>query len=667
MEGKALFFTHWHMKALFSQRILGIITVFALFLTFVPQSAFAASLSAPGNISMVGGVYTNDTTPTVTWTRPSGATWYQVLLDDGNWIDLGNVDSYTLWSQSNGWHTFYVRAQNNSGNVSVSSGITFEIDTVGPTVPAVSPSTATEDQSVTFSVTPSGESATTFCDLYVSGSSAGSMTKNGSTFSKSYTFANSGSYTVYARCADGDNNYTTGTSRTVSVASATVTETFYVPSVSPSSTTEDQSTTISVTPYGTLNAIACNLYVNGSYVGAMSETSSNTFTKNYTFSNSGSYTVYASCENENGDWTTGTSRTITVNSVSTNDTFYVPSVSPSSATEDTATTISVSPYGTLDTIACKLYVSGSYIGTMTETSSNTFTRSYTFTNDGSYSVYASCEDENGNWTSGSSRTVTVYQQSTSNSTLDVPTVTPSTATEDVRTKFTVRPSSNYNVTDCWLYVNNGSVATMNEDSTNVFTAYYTFSNHGSYSMYAYCKDSHGVYAVGDSRTISVSDTIPYYDDAAKGSLIKIACGVYAYTEETCKAVYYYGNDGKRHVFPNEGVFFTWYTNFDDVVEVSQDFMSSLTIGKNVTYRPGSVVMKFDSSAYVYAIEADHTLRHYLTLSLLQSDYGSAWTDYLAKVPDSLFGNYTIGSDIDSTNDYDRGDAYYSVNDIDDVL
>lgn len=369
------------MKNLFLQKILGIVTVFAMFFTFIPQSALAAYLSAPSDVSMTGGIYTNDTTPTITWTRPSGATWYQVLLDNGDWIDLGNVDSYTLWSVADGWHTFYVRAQDNSGSISVSAAITFEIDTVGPTVPAVSPSTATEDQSTTFSVTPSGESAATFCDLYVSGSSAGTMTKSGSTFSKAYTFTNSGNYTVYARCADGDTNYTTGSSRTITVSSATT----------------------------------------------------------------------------------------------------------------------------------------------------------------------------------------------------------------------------------------------------------------------------------------------HYDDATRGSLIKIVCGYYANTTDTCKAVYYYGNDGKRHVFPNEGVFYTWYNNFNDVVEVSDSFMASLTIGKNVTYRPGSVVVKFDSSASVYAIEENHTLHHYTTLSLLKSDYGSAWTDYLAKVPDSLFGNYTVGSDIDSTSDYDRSTAYYSVDSIDDIL
>lgn len=653
------------MMNLFFRRALGVTTIFAMFFGIAPLAARAAWLGAPTNVAVVGGIYTNDTTPTITWTRPADATWYQILVDNGEWTDISNVSSYTVWTLPSGWHTFYVRA-NNGNSVSVSSSITFEIDTAGPTVPAVSPSTAIEDRSTTFSVTPTGDAATTFCDLYVSGSSVGSMTKNGSTFTKNYTFTNDGSYTVYARCADGDGNYTTGTSRTVTVSNVDVSDTFTVPSVTPSTATEDQSTTFSVTPYGTLDAVACTLYVSGSSVGSMSQ-SSNTFSKNYTFINDGSYTVYAWCENENGEWIAGTSRTVTVSDVNDYESFTVPSVSPSTATEDESTTFSVSPYGTLDADQCKLYVSGSSVGSMSETSSNTFTKSYTFSNDGNYTVYAYCEDENGNWEYGTSRTVIVSEQSSSNNSLDVPTISPSTTYEDSRTEFTVRPTSDYNVTNCWLYVDGDQVATMTEESTNRFTADYTFKNDGNYTVYAYCKDSSPAYVIGDSRTVRVSDQSYSYDDAEYGSLIKIPCGVYARTSETCKAVYYYGSDGKRHVFANESVFFTWYTNFDDVVEVSQDFMSSLTIGKNVTYRPGSVVVKFDSSSKVYAIEADHTLRHYTTLSLLKSDYGNNWTDVLVKVPDALYSNYTIGSEIDNVRDYDRDDAYYSVNDIDDVL
>lgn len=635
------------------------VTATALALS-MSATALAATLSAPTNLDVVGGKYTNDVTPTFTWNKPAGATWYEFLLDDGQWQGLGNVSSYTAPTLPDGWHAFYVRAHNSQGDVSASASIVIEIDTVGPTVPTVSPSTATEDSPVTFSVTPYGEAATTSCQLYVDGRSVGSMTQSGTTFRFTYTFTSSGSFSVYARCTDGDNNSTNGTARTVSV-NPSVTETFFVPAISPSSTTEDVATTFSVTPYGTLSALQCRMYVNGDDVGSMTN-SSGTFRKVYTFTNDGTYTVYAYCQDARGAWTYGTSRTVSVAHAPTpSQSPTVPAVSPSTAIEDETVTFTVDPWSDERVSWCDLYVNGSNVGAMTRQSDGTFERDYVFANDGSYTVYATCTDASGDSTRGTSRTVTVSHASSP--TLTVPMVTPSSTTEDVRTTFTVHPTSSYNITDCWLYVDGARVATMTETSTNIFAAPYTFANDGSYVVYAKCQDSHGDIAYGARRTISVS---PVYT-ANRGSLIKIACPAGATSLNPCKAVYYYGHDGMRHVFPNESVFYTWYTSFNSVVEVSADFMANITIGKNVTYRPGSVLVKFQSLSAVYAVQNPRTLRHYLTPSLVAADYGTSWASKLVSVPDSLYSNYVIGNEIDSVNDYDRDDQYYSVDSIDDIL
>ncbi len=659
-DGKA-FILKAHLMILSLRKGLSAVATAAMLVMLVPSMTLASTLSAPGNVDINGGIYTNDTTPTATWDRPSGATWYEFLLDNGNWQSIGNVNSYTLWPLANGWHTFYVRAHNNLGNISPSASVTFEIDTQGPTVTAVSPSTAVEDIATTFTVTTAGESATTFCNFYVDGASVGGMTKYSSTsFKISYTFAQDDTYTVYARCADGDGNYTTGPSITMTVTQQDdePSETFYVNDVSPTSATEDESETFRVTTSGTLDADTCVLYVSGSSVGTMSETSANSFSKSYTFTNSGSYTVYAYCEDEHGNWERGDSVTVTVDD---DETFSVPTVSPSTAIEDEEVTFSVTPTGTLDAETCKLYVSNAYVGTMSE-SNGTFRLDYTFNNDGSYSVYAYCEDEHGDWEKGTTRTVTVSHETEE---LDVPAVTPSSTDEDVRTEFTVRPTSDHNITECWLYVDDSRVATMTEESTNVFTAYYTFTSHGYYTVYAYCKDSSGDTDSGTKRTVTV-----YHDNdssANHGDLIKTPCTSGATSLDPCKAVYYYGEDGMRHVFPNEATYFTWYNDFDDVIEVSTSYMASLTIGKNVTVRPGSVLVQFESWDHVFAVESPHTLRHYLTPSLVQSDYGSDWGDDLITLSDSLYGNYSLGNDIDSSSDYDASDEYYGVDTIDDIL
>lgn len=567
------------------QRGLGMLAIFGMLFGFFPTAAHAANVGTPTNLSVVGGVYTNDTTPTVTWTRPIGTTWYEVLLDDGEWIGLSNVSSYTLWSLHDGWHTLFVRAHHGNDATSTSASITFEIDTRGPTVPAVWPSNAIEDEAVTFSVTPTGEAKTLSCNLFVNGSNVGGMTAYGNTFRKIYTFKNSGSFNVHARCADGDENYTTGTSRTVTVSD----EIYY-------------------------------------------------------------------------------------DDTDTNNAPTVPAVSPSTATEDEEVTFTVDPYSDERVSWCDVYIDGDNMGDMDRQSDGTFEYEYTFRDSGTYTVYATCTDASYDVTRGTSRTVTVYNEDDDENELSVPRVTPSTATEDEEETFTVKPSSDYNVTDCWLYVEGTRVATMDEKSTNVFTTDYTFHTSGNYSVYAYCKDSHGNAMTGEKRTVDVSDddydsssNNDNDDEADHGSLIKTVCGASIAVNDPCTAVYYYGEDGKRHVFPNSSVYFTWYNDFDDVIEVSGDFMSSITLGKNVTYRPGSVLVQFESAASIYAVDEDRTLRRYTTTSLITSDYGSDYKDVLVTVADSLYNNYTIGSVIDSSGDFDRNDAYYSVDSIDDVL
>lgn len=574
MTGNFYLFFHPCMTNLFLRKAMSILAAFAVLVTLAPQVALATTspLAAPTNVEVVGGPYTNDTTPTFTWDRPAGATWFEYAFDTvTNDYALGNVDSFTATSEiSSGWHTFYVWAHDAYGNQSAYASVTFEIDTTGPTVPAVSPSSATEGEAVKFYVYPYGESAPTSCVLYVDGSYAGTMYKNGLVFVESYTFTWDGTYTVYARCTDGDGNVTNGTSRTVTVNDADddEDETFTVPAVSPSSATEDEEVTFEVTPYGTLDADTCKLYVSGSYAGTMSEDDGE-FSLDYTFSNNGTYTVYAYCEDENGDWTWGTSRNVYVYEEDEDDEFVVPAVSPSSATEDEEVTFEVNPYGDLDAETCKLYVDGYNKGTMDEDDGE-FTLDYTFSNDGEYTVYAYCEDENGDWTKGTSRTVEVD----------------------------------------------------NEDDDG---------------------------------------------EADRGSLIKTDCGSSTDVADPCRAVYYYDEHGDRHAFPNESTFFTWFSDFDDVEIVSKDFMASIDLSDNVTYRPGSVVVKFDTSPKVYAVEAERTLRHYEDVSDLESDYGDDWAEVLVSLPDTLYKNYEIGEEIDSKYDFDRTDAYYSVDSIEDIF
>ncbi len=346
--------------------------------------AFAA-VSTPTNLTLVGGIYTNDTTPTLTWDRPVGATWYEFMLDDGSWQSIGNVGTYTFWTLPSGWHTFFLRAHDNAGDISVSSSLTFEIDTHGPKVIVKDPS-ATEDQRVTLRVETSSNDVV---------------------------------------------------------------------------------------------ATSCNIVVNG--------------------------TAYDMA----GQATSGKNRA--------------------------------------------------------------FTFPYTFYTSGTHAVSATCRDGDGNRTSTGTRTISVARASS-------------------------------------------------------------------------------------TPTVNVS----------RGTLVKTQCDSYAPKSDSCHSVYYYGEDGKRHAFTSEAVYRSWYgSSYAEVVTISVTQMHAMLIGENVTMRPGTSLVKFMGSSTVYAVAKGGVLRPIVNEAVAKAIYGSRWTTYIVELPGSVKNDYSYGEKIDSSSDYSKSQAFYSVSSIDD--
>lgn len=108
------------------------------------------------------------------------------------------------------------------------------------------------------------------------------------------------------------------------------------------------------------------------------------------------------------------------------------------------------------------------------------------------------------------------------------------------------------------------------------------------------------------------------------------------------AVYYLADDGKRYVFPNERIYFSWYEDFSTVKEVSDEQMASYQIGGNITYRPGTRLLKLQSVPTVYAIEPGGILRAIGSESVAIDLYGPSWASRVDDLPDSFFGSYTRG-------------------------
>lgn len=145
---------------------------------------------------------------------------------------------------------------------------------------------------------------------------------------------------------------------------------------------------------------------------------------------------------------------------------------------------------------------------------------------------------------------------------------------------------------------------------------------------------------------------PALVEAAANSLIKLPCIGETIASDPCRSVYFYGSDGKRHAFPNEKVFFTWYDNFDSVVNVSGAFMSALPLGKNVTYHPGTRMVKFASVPTVYAVSKGGVLRAVASEAVASALYSADWNKKIDDISDVFYGNYTFGAKIETAADYD---------------
>ncbi|MFA5128353.1 MAG: invasin domain 3-containing protein [Patescibacteria group bacterium] len=111
------------------------------------------------------------------------------------------------------------------------------------------------------------------------------------------------------------------------------------------------------------------------------------------------------------------------------------------------------------------------------------------------------------------------------------------------------------------------------------------------------------------------------------------------------SVYYYGSDGKRHVFPNEKTYKSWYVDFTGIKIIPASQLQGLALGNNVTIRPGTVLVKIQTDPKVYAVEPGGLLRWVPTEARATTLYGSAWATKIVDVPVVFWGDYTFGSDI----------------------
>ncbi|MFA5130342.1 MAG: Ig-like domain-containing protein [Patescibacteria group bacterium] len=524
---------------------------------------------------------------------------------------------------------------------------------------------------VTYSVTATDNVAVAGCQLFIDNAEVGDMVALGlAPYQMSYHWPWSAvdtDHTAFARCADTYGNFKSSTGTTIFVVKAgTDTANPVVGAVTPATAVAGVPVTFSALFSDTQSGVVqCSLYLNGTKVwtsatGTASLTGAVAVTRTLS---AGTNNLTVMCIDAAGNSGSGPQTAVVTASSGDTTPPNTGVVTPSVDQPQAGTTVkySVTATDNVGIVNCHLLVDGEDVGNMPFVSSSTYAMNLTWassTSDIVHSARAQCSDAAGN----SSTSVNLIQfhvtpsNSSSNSTVSITKSTvvadPMTATANGTQTVTITVrllnDSNTPLAGKTVTVSAGTGgATISSPVATNQNGEATFAVRSSYAGYV------TIVATADNQVITQQPVIHFITNTCPsvvGQLIKLKDdGDPKTTEDT--AVYYYGSDCKRHAFPNERVYMTWYSNFNQVSSISASLMSGIPLGSNVTYRPGVKMVKFTTLNKVYAVTRGGVLRWVTTEALARQFYGSAWNKYIDDISDVFYGNYKFGNDISASGDY----------------
>lgn len=110
-----------------------------------------------------------------------------------------------------------------------------------------------------------------------------------------------------------------------------------------------------------------------------------------------------------------------------------------------------------------------------------------------------------------------------------------------------------------------------------------------------------------------------------------------------KVVYYLDADWKRHPFPNQRVFNSWYHDFLQLKEITPEEMAEFRMGAPIRYRAGTRLVKIASVNMVYAVEPGGMLRAIESEQIARDLFGADWNKRIDDVDESFFASYIMGA------------------------
>lgn len=137
----------------------------------------------------------------------------------------------------------------------------------------------------------------------------------------------------------------------------------------------------------------------------------------------------------------------------------------------------------------------------------------------------------------------------------------------------------------------------------------------------------------------LSSSLPMHTAIAAGANDLVRCPDFS-------SVYYIADDGNRYVFPNEKIYFTWYSDFTNVKTISCDDLSAFPIGDRLVYQAGTRLVKIPSDPSVYAVESNGVLREIPNEDIATKLYGDDWSDRVDDVSEAFWSSFTVGQPLE---------------------
>jgi Peptidase family M23 len=164
--------------------------------------------------------------------------------------------------------------------------------------------------------------------------------------------------------------------------------------------------------------------------------------------------------------------------------------------------------------------------------------------------------------------------------------------------------------------------------------------------YPYLNAALKIYTFNVAAAETASPTI----NSDKGLIVSPSTALYCVPGSLIRtplssSVYYCGSDGKRYDFPNALTYATWYKDFSGVQTITPEDMANVSLGGNVTYRPGVKLVKIQTDNKVYAVDRNGTLRWVSSPAIAAKYYGASWVKKVEDIPDVFFTNYKIGDPV----------------------